>query len=309
MTRQHGISLHKTLSTAALAMALAGTVSAVSAAPPGELPFGVYDPDGRFSEDPNVQIEHLFLPWEDVHLPSLHDADAYAAERNRAVLVTIEPWTWTRDERNTPAHLIEGIANGQYDGNMRAICSVLSEFQSPVTIRWAQEMEDESGQFIWANWNAQTYIRAYRRVVDVCREVSEDFDYMWSPLGHEGFADYYPGDDYADVIGLSVFGLQEWEREVLGGEQTFRDILAPRYQQALQFGLPIVVAELGYVGTDEYVERWNQDVRQDLEGFPELQAVVYFNQQEVHPWPDGYGLPDWRFPNNALGAQAAGLNR
>lgn len=270
------------------------------AAPPGALPFGVYDPGGQFSDDPDVQIEHLFLPWEDVFLPSLELADEYAAERARAILVTIEPWTWTRSERNSSELLTQGITSGAYDGNIRAICDTLASFQSPVTVRWAQEMEDSSGQFIWAKWEPETYISAYRHVVDTCRQSSEAFDFMWSPLGYEDFPEYFPGEDYVDVIGLSVFGLQAWEQETLGQEQSFRDILTPRYERALEFDLPIVVAELGYVGDSTYVERWDNDVRQDLEGFPELEAVIYFNQQEVYPWPDGFGLPDWRMPNNRL---------
>ncbi len=55
------------------------------AAPPGTLPFGAYDPGGDFADDPVPVIEHLFLPWEDVFLPSLNDADAYALARNRAL--------------------------------------------------------------------------------------------------------------------------------------------------------------------------------------------------------------------------------
>lgn len=54
-------------------------------------PFGAYDPGGDFTSDKDVVIEHLFLPWEDVYLPSLTDADAYAMERNRALLITLEP--------------------------------------------------------------------------------------------------------------------------------------------------------------------------------------------------------------------------
>lgn len=298
-----------TLQRIAIFPVIAGWATASLAAPPGDLPFGVYDPGGGFANDTDVQIEHLFLPWEDVFLPSLADADAYAVERGRSVLVTIEPWTWTQDERNTPEILIAGIASGAYDENMRAICGALAEFESPVTIRWAQEMEDASGQFIWADWVPETYVAAYQRVVTVCREVTNKFDYMWSPLGYEDLEAYFPGEEYADVIGLSVFGLQAWELEVLGREQSFRDIFEPRYKRAVQFGLPIAVAELGYVGSDDYVEKWNNEVRQVLEDFSELQAVVYFNQQEVHPWPDGFGLPDWRFPQNDLGSRDAALNR
>jgi endoglucanase len=285
--------------TAAFAGAIA-CAQPVVAAPPGELPFGVYDPYGAFSDDPDVAIEHLFLPWQDVFLPSLLEADAYAAERGRSVLVTIEPWTWTRDERNRPEVLIAGIQDGTFDVNMATICDILDGFQSPVTIRWAHEMEERSGQFIWAGWEPDVYIGAFRRMVDVCRAEAPDIDVMWSPLGLEDFEVYYPGDDYVDVVGLSVFGLQPWEEQILGAERSFREILEPRYERALAFGKPIVVAELGYVGDAEYVARWNNEVRQDIEGLTELVAVIYFNQTEVYPWPDGFGFPDWRFDFNVL---------
>ncbi|MBO6602094.1 MULTISPECIES: glycoside hydrolase family 26 protein [Paracoccaceae] len=285
---------------ATLGVILGAVTPMAFAAPPGDLPFGVYDPNGEFTDDPDVQIEHLFLPWEDVFLPSLDLADIYARDRNRSVLVTIEPWTWTRDERNSPEVLIAGINEGAYDENMATICAVLNTFSSPVTVRWGQEMEDRSGQFIWAAWEPEVFIAAYQRMVTVCRAAAQDIDYMWSPLGLTGFENYYPGDDYVDVVGLSVFGLQAWEQEILGEEQRFRDILAPRYERALQFGKPIVVAELGFRGDVEYVTRWMNDVRQDIADFPALEAVIYFNQTEVYPWPDDFGLPDWRFSQHVV---------
>ena len=289
------------------AAAIASTVmwtGAAIAAPPGTTPFGVYDPNGTFSDDFQVDIEHLFLPWEDVLLSSLFEADEYAFERNRAVLVTIEPWTWTRDDRNTPEFLINGISTGLYDENMGGICAVLATFKSPVTVRWAQEMDDKSGQFIWSNWEPSIYIDAFRRMIDVCRAVAPEIQVMWSPLGYENMADYYPGDDYVDVVGLSVFGLQPWENRILGEEQSFKKILEPRYNRALQFEKPIMVAELGYVGDEVYVESWENTVRQDFAEFPELTAVIYFNQKEVYPWPNNFGLPDWQVINRVLKAQA-----
>ena len=285
-----------------------GTLAAVlamslpaQAAPEGEIPFGVYDPEGVFSDDTGVTIEHLFLPWEDVYLPSLIDADAYAVERGRSILVTIEPWTWNRSERNTSGHLLEGISSGNYDQYMSSICAVLNLFQSNVTVRWAQEMEDESGQFIWADWEPENYIFAYRRMVDVCRANAPDINFMWSPLGYENLAEYYPGDDYVDLVGLSVFGLQAWELEILGKEQSFKDIVGPRYERVVGFGKPVVVAELGYVGDKDYVTKWNNEVRVKYPEFPNLVAVVYFNQKEVYPWPDNHGKPNWKFEAHVLG--------
>lgn len=273
---------------------------AANAAPPGELPFGVYDPDGDFSEDGEVVIEHLFLPWEDVYLPSLNDADEYAQARNRALLVTLEPWTWSRSERNTAQYLRRGIENGTYDANMKAVCDVLATLESPVTLRFAHEMDDQSGQFIWSDWHPPTYVAAYRKMIDVCRASAPNISVMWSPLGNENMAEYYPGDDYADLVGLTVFGLQAWDQAKHGHDRTFDEIFAPRYERAQAFGKPVVVAELGYVGKESYVKMWENTVRQVKPEYPSLVGVSYFNQQEVYPWPEGFGAPDWRVKNQIL---------
>lgn len=260
------------LTKAMLAKALSGTFLAgllagsAVAAPPGETPFGVYDPEGQFSDDIDVQIEHLFLPWEDVFLPSLVDADVYALARARALLVTTEPWTWTHSERNTPQRLQQGLQSGEYDQYMRAICSVLGALNSPVTVRWAQEMDDNTTQFIWAKWEPGTYIDAYRRMVDICRAEAPQVNYMWSPLGFENMDEYYLGDDYAILVGLSVFGFQAWEEEILCKSQSFVDILEPRYERAKQFGKPIVVAETGFSGDQAYVDAWHRTITRSGRG-------------------------------------------
>ncbi len=279
---------------------LALGMGAASAAPPGSLPFGVYDPDGDFAADNGVVIEHLFLPWEDVYLPSLNDADDYAYERQRALLVTLEPWTWSRSERNTAQYLRRGIASGAYDGNMKAVCDVLGTLRSPVTLRFAHEMDDDNGQFIWAGWQPEDYISAYRHMIDICRASAPNISVMWSPLGDEGMEDYYPGDDYADLVGVSVFGLQAWDQAKHGGDRSFDDIFGPRYERAAQYGKPVVVAELGYVGKEDYVKAWENNVRQEKPDYPGLVGVVYFNQPEVYPWPEGFGMPDWRVKNQIL---------
>lgn len=276
--------------------------SAVGAAeiPPGTLPYGAFDPVGDYSDEPEVLIEHVFLPWEDVLVQSLLDADEYALERNRALIVTIEPWTWTVDERNTPAFLRNGILNGYYDATMRSICKVLALMQSPLSVRWGQEMERTSGQFIWSGWEPQDYIKSYQRMIDVCRGEAPSINVIWSPAGDEGLEKYYPGDDYVDVVGLSIFGLQAWEKEILGAERTYGEWLDETYARASVFGKPVIVAELGFAGDANYVALWENEVRQAQADKPLLSGVVYFNQKEVYPWPDGYGLPDWRLENRVI---------
>lgn len=291
----------KRLTLSLMAGVLGGAaIAAEVEAPPGPLPFGAYDPDGDFSDVSDVTIEHLFLPWEDVYLPSINDADEYAKARNRALLVTVEPWTWSRSERNTARYLKAGIFSGAYDPYMTAICEVLGTLESPVTLRFMHEMDDRTGQFIWSGWPPEEYIRAYRRMTDLCKESAPNITLMWSPLGNEDMGEYYPGDDYADLIGLTVFGLQAWDQAKYGRDRGFDDIFAPRYERAAIYGKPVVVAEMGYVGKATYVGRWKETVRLIREEYPSLVGVVYFNYPEVYPWPEGFGTPDWRVKNQVL---------
>ncbi len=261
---------------------------------------GAYDPHGDYTNDSNSKIEHLFLPWEDVDLTTLSAADTYARERGRSLLITIEPWSWAREWRISPDDLLNGILAGRYDSNMSAVCSAGAKLQSPVTIRWAQEMEDNDGQFTWAFWKPEGYVKAYRHVIDVCRKQFPSAKYMWSPKGEEGLEAYYPGDEYVDIIGLSVFAYQPYDKLEVGHDTTFVERTKPGYDRVTRFGKPIAIAELGYEGNDDYVRDWAAEANKPHTEFPAMTAVVYFNDREVYPWPRDVGRPDWRVANHPL---------
>lgn len=255
---------------------------------------GAYDPHGDFAGDTNVSIEHLFLPWEDVDLSTLALADEYALERGRSLMITVEPWSWSVDWRVAPDELLAGILAGRYDANIQAVCAAAADLTSPVTIRWGQEMDETDGQFSWAQWTPQGFIAAYQRFVSECRKQLPTAAYMWSPKGNPTLVDFYPGDEFVDVIGLSVFGYQDFDLGFFGKQRTFAEALEPGYRLVAGFDKPIIVAELGYEGSSAYVRDWSRSVAMSNPSFPELKAVVYFNDREVYPWPQNYGRPNWR---------------
>ncbi|MEK1888413.1 MAG: glycosyl hydrolase, partial [Phyllobacterium sp.] len=197
---------------------------------PDSVTFGAYDPHGDFTDDPNSKIEHLFLPWEDVDLSTLSVADDYAQKRGRKLLITVEPWSWAEDWQSSPEELISGILAGKYDANMAAVCATTSGLKSDVTIRWAQEMDETDNQFTWAHWAPADYVTAYRRMVTVCRANNKSAKYMWSPKGQPNLSAFYPGDDVVDIVGVSVFALQQYDKDHFGKEQTFAQSFAPKYQ-------------------------------------------------------------------------------
>ena len=258
------------------------------------IPLGAYDPHGDFKNYSGVKIEHLFMPWLDVDLSALYTADSYALERGRSLLITIEPWSWSGDWHLTPDQLKDRVLSGSYDETIKSIAKVISELKSPVTIRWGQEMEDTSGRFAWSGWKPEDYIAAYRRFHDLTHPIAAQAKFMWSPKGNSNLAEYYPGDDYADAVGLSVFGFQKYDNGNFGRDRTFNEVLKPGYDLVATFGKPVVVAELGYDGTDGYVASWAKAVTKPNAEFPLLTTVVYFDDKENHAWPGNFGLPDWR---------------
>lgn len=259
--------------------------------------FGAYDPHGDFGDDKNSKVEHLFLPWEDVELSSLAMADEYALKRGRTLLITVEPWSWSPDWRISSPQLLKTILNGERDAYMAQVCQEASKLKSPVVIRWAQEMDETDNQFTWAHWKPEEYAQAYRRMVSVCKEHLTGAKFMWSPKGNEGLEAFYPGDDYVDIVGLSVFGYQKYDQATMGRPQSFEERLAPGYERVKGFGKPIWVAELGYEGDASYIRNWADNVARRHSAFPELQTVVYFNDREIYPWPNGFGRPEWRVVN------------
>jgi beta-mannanase len=267
---------------------------------PGSLQFGVYDPHADFSSDASVKIEHLFMPWQDVDLATLAAADVYARERGRSLLITVEPWSWSENKRIKSDALLRGILAGHYDGNISAICGAANKLQAPTTIRWAQEMEDTTGRFSWAGWAPADYKATYRKFVDECRTVAHNVKFMWSPMGMPTLDKYYPGDDVVDSVGLTVFGLQKFDRDNFGRDRTFAEILKPGYDIASRFDKPIYVAELGYVGNRDYVRNWASSVLQRYPQFSKLAGIVYFDDKEISPWPGNYGLPNWRVTSNVV---------
>jgi endoglucanase len=155
-------------------------------------------------------------------------------------------------------------------------------------------MEHADSHFIWAGWAPEDYIIAFRRMIDVCREVAPRVNVVWSPLGEAGLEAYYPGDPYVDLVGITVFGFQAYEERTQGRALHYEEVLRPRYDRAAVFGKPVLVTELGYTGDAAYVADWGAEVSVARPEMPALLGAVYFNQEEVYAWPGGDDLPDWR---------------
>jgi beta-mannanase len=123
---------------------------------------------------------------------------------------------------------------------------------------------------------------------------------MWSVQGDTDVNPFYPGDQYVDVVGVTLFGLQQRDKNEVGRNRTFVEMLTPIYRRVAYFKKPIYVAEFGYDGDADYVRAWAEAATHPVPEFSLLEGIVYFNDREVYPWPGGYGQPNWRVMQDAL---------
>jgi len=259
--------------------------------------FGVYDPNRTFRQRDDMRLEHMFVFWQSLDKKNLRQKIRYAYQRGRIMMLTVEPFTRAANWRDGGDKLFKDITQGKFDSEIVNVCSELGRLPTTSLIRWGHEMEDPTGRYPWARHDAQGYKLAFRYFARTCRKYAPKAKFIWSPKGEKNLADYYPGDDHVDIIGVSLWGLEKMDIDYYGGRRAFRSTFNEKYNRVSRFGKPVIVAELGVSGTKAYRKRWFHDLFKSLNNnheFKLLRAVVLFNDKEPHHWPKGYGSPDWR---------------
>jgi cellulose synthase (UDP-forming) len=260
---------------------------------------GVYDPDGAFRQSPQVSVQHIYVQWETYDDASLAETLSTIGDEERWPLITVEPWPKQPGGADT---LLRDVAGGLYDTEMTALCRTLSAFDRPLFLRWGHEMELEGRRYPWAGRNPAEYVAAYRHVTDECRSVASQIYYVWSPAGNDKLGSYWPGDAYADYVGLSVFGFADWDLTYYGHLRGFEENLSEKYQRASAFDRPIMIAELGITGDPASQATWIRQAQASLSRYPLVRTVVYFNAVDTDAaWGAGFRTPDWRIDPQIFG--------
>ena len=261
------------------------------------LPFGVYDPHNQFESATQPKIEHVFVYWQAIDRVMLADKIRLARRNGRTLMVTVEPYTKAANWRDGGERLFADIVAGRFDDQIRSSCEEIASFPGEQWIRWGHEMEDTGDRYPWARNDPRGYVSAFRKFVDSCRTIAPRAHFIWSPKGERGLEAFYPGDEYVDMVGLSVWGLEKWDRNWYGRARGFAETFRDKYHRVEKFEKPVIIAELGVAGRQAYRRAWLSEILASSErggDFPLLAGVVYFNDKEPYHWPNGYGSPDWR---------------
>jgi len=162
-------------------------------------------------------------------------------------------------ENNHPDALNRLIA-GQYDQHIAHLALFLKKINEPVWLRIGYEFD---GVWNQGYQDAEKYKSAYRHVVDRLREAQvAKVEYVWqsstSPVDdviegrREDISKWYPGDDYVDWMGTSMFlGLDEKSAAKPDSNvPSQRELTDEMLEFARLRGKPVMIAEASPQGYD-----------------------------------------------------------
>jgi hypothetical protein len=97
--------------------------------------------------------------------------------------------------------------NGAYDDVVRQYSAWAKTVSRPIYLRIGYEFDGPHNAL-----EPDEYVAAYRHIVDLMRsEGADNIAFVWHSYGYTTYknyplSDWYPGDEYVDWVGLSVFG-------------------------------------------------------------------------------------------------------
>ncbi len=225
--------------------------------------------------------------------------------------------------RAEPEFTLARIINGDFDEDLRAWARAARDFGSPLLAEYGTEVNGE-----WFSWNGawngggaladygdpaqpdgpERFRDAYRHIIQIARAEgaanilwvfhanNQDLpDEAWNRLEQ-----YYPGDEWIDWLGVSVYGAQTPLDEEWPAFREMLDAVYPRLA-ALAPAKPIVVLEFGVTAGNPHGDQaeWAETALTDLltGRWPRVVGFSWWNER----WPnddDPAHDSDMRLQNN-----------
>ena len=185
------------------------------------------------------------------------------------------------------------IASGSWDWKIHEWASHMEQYLArgkgrSLVLAPLQEM---NGDWTPYGCDPTNFKKAYKRIVDIIRGRGNDetkvrFAFApngWTSHGCGSIFDYYPGDTYVDVIGISAY---RWDGStsvysVMGG---IVDSLTSSYPEK-----PILIAQTA-AWPSSSKSQWIRDMFSWAASNPHVVGIVYFNHNNADVW----GETDWR---------------
>ena len=197
--------------------------------------------------------------------------------------ITWEPWGLDNNQ----------ISSGQKDNYIRQMATDMKAYNKEIYISLMHEAN--GNWYPWAlgdskvNTN-QTYINAYRHVVNIFRQVgANNVKFIWNVnAGNCGsgssFTGHYPGDNYVDYVAIDGYNwgtTQDWGSTW----QSFDSIFREPYQALSTINKPIFITEFSCTEIGGNKAQWITETFNTIRTkYPRIKLVSWFGENKEQDW-------------------------
>lgn len=299
------------------------TARVISAPPAGQIYHGVFAPPAEATDEDEITLDGLRSYEQSVGKSAAWVYFSHIWYRGRGF--PIETANWIRNVGSVPfirlmlrsssvqniaepTFTLSRILNGEFDSDLRAWARAARDFGYPLLAEYGVEVNGR-----WFSWNGvwngggtldgygdpaladgpERFRDAYRRIIGIARGEGADNilwvfhannrdvpDESWNRLEQ-----YYPGDEWIDWIGVSVYGAQipteqEWPQ--------FRDLMDAVYPRlaSLSPSKPIALLEFAVTAGNPQGDQaaWADSALRDLTAlrWPRIIGFSWWNDH----WPN-----------------------
>jgi hypothetical protein len=199
-------------------------------------------------------------------------------------MLTWEPWTTEFDEasfgpRDQRAfRTMRDVGRGVYDSYVREWARECMRWGRPILLRFGHEMNNPFYPWSFTTGNTpDDFKAAWRRVWRIFRDSGcRNVAWVWTPLASPRFEVYYPGEEFVDWVGVTVLNYgPKWPPHRW---QPFDELLASPYRRLAPMGKPILIPELGSVGTAHEKAEWHARALVSLQAtYPLVRLAIFFD--------------------------------
>ncbi|WP_413666922.1 hypothetical protein ACEN9X_20615 [Mucilaginibacter sp. Mucisp86] len=262
------------------------------------LKIGVFDPNKRLLNQPEINVEHIFTDWGELERGDFEKKFTEAISRHHEVIVTMEPW---RDITGKPdTAVLESILKGRYNEQIKKLFAIISATNTTVYLRWMHEMEIPIHRYAWQSQEPVTYINAFRYFMQFNGGPGKNVKKVWGPAGDRGSADFWPGSDVVDFISIAIYGLPDKNITDPEKQEAFSTIFNRKYFRMRFLDKPLFITEFGVKGSESFQDKWLIDAAKTINANPHVFGVCYFN---LYDNPKAWGnikAPDWSISQQSM---------
>jgi len=271
-----------------------------------KLEVGVFDPNRRLVNNPNISVEHIFTDWGEIERNDFKlKFDSIITRRHDAV-VTVEPWRDT--SKRSDANVLQSTLDGRYDKIIQKLYQIISNCGQTVYLRFAHEMEIPIHRYAWQSKNPVTYIKAYRYFMLADKIHANNIKRVWGPAGDRGSADWWPGSDVVDYISIAIYGLPDKNITDPNKQEPFSTIFERKYYRMRFLNRPLFITEFGVKGPEDYQRNWLMGAAKTLRANKHVFGICYFNLYDNPKAWGGIKAPDWSISPKNMQLFCRGVN-